>query len=414
MAVQKTAVVGAGAMGGGIAYVLSSTRLPVLIKDIDRGQLDLARAHLEQIYRRRVERGQVGEGEMQEKLALVSYTLDYAGFEDTDLVIEAVPENMRIKAAVFRELDAVCPPHAILSSNTSALSITEMGQASGRPERTVGMHFFNPAHVMKLVEVIPGAGTARGVVTEIVELARMLGKTPVVVRECPGFLVNRLLMPYLNEAVICLQEGVAQTEIDAAMGREGFGWPMGPFALMDMLGIDVCHHILAYLDEQYGARMVEAALLKRVFEMGRLGQKNEAGFYDYPGAVESPQVAEAIAGLPEGQVEHPGSTFSVERVMAALLNEAFLCVEEGIATVEDIDTACIAGLGMSVRQGEVSIRVGPLEYADSVGLDVVLDQMERFEQTLGRRFRPAQVLVDKVRAGDLGLSVGRGFRTYRH
>ena len=159
--------------------------------------------------------------------------------------------------------------------------------------------------------------------------------------------------------------------------------------------------------------MVEAALLQRVYEMGRLGQKTEAGFYDYPGASPSPQVAEAIASLQEGQVEHPSSTFSVERLMAALLNEAFLCVEEQIATIEDIDTACIAGLGMSVRQGEVSIRVGPLEYADSVGLDVVLEQMEQLEQTLGKRFRPAQVLVDKVHSGDLGLSAGRGFRHYR-
>ncbi len=414
MQVRRTAVVGAGAMGGGIAYVFSSGGLSVLVKDIDDRQLDLAREHLERIYQRRVERGQIAADEMREGLSLVSYTLDYAGFESVDLAIEAVPEDMRIKKTVFAELDAACPPKAVLASNTSALSITELGRASRRPNRTVGLHFFNPAHVMKLVEVIPGDDTERAVVEGVVQLARSLGKTPVIVRECPGFLVNRLLMPYLNEAAICLQEGAASApEIDAAMGRDGFGWPMGPLALMDMLGLDVCHHIIAYLDEQYGARIREAAILVRLLGASRLGQKSGGGFYDYPGAASAPEVEAIVVSLREGgAVAHPGSAFSVERLMSMLLNEAFFCVDEEIARPEDIDVACIAGLGMAVRQGADLVAMGPLEYADRLGLDVVLAQMEYLWTTLGERFVPAPALVDKVRAGEFGASSGRGFRTY--
>jgi 3-hydroxyacyl-CoA dehydrogenase/enoyl-CoA hydratase/3-hydroxybutyryl-CoA epimerase len=285
-------------MGGGIAYVLSFAGLPVMIKDIEQGQLDLARRHLERIYRRQVDRGRIAKDVVRERLDLVEYTLSYDGFGDVDLVIEAVPEDMRIKRAVLAELDGVCPPGAILASNTSALSISEMGEASGRPKKTIGMHFFNPAHVMKLVEVIPGSDTDLDTVDDVVQLAESLGKTPVVVRECPGFLVNRLLMPYLNEAVYCLQEGAATAaEIDVAMGREGFGWPMGPFVLMDMLGLDVCHHILAYLDAQFGERMQEATLLSTLYKAGRLGAKSERGFYDHPDHRHSAEVDALIQSL---------------------------------------------------------------------------------------------------------------------
>jgi 3-hydroxyacyl-CoA dehydrogenase len=401
-------------MGGGIAYVLSFIGLPVLIKDIEQGQLDLARDHLEGIYRRRVDRGRIEQATVRERLGLVEYTLGYDGFGDVDLVIEAVPEDMRIKQAVFAELDGVCKPSAIFASNTSALSISEMGKASGRPGRTIGMHFFNPAHVMKLVEVVPGSATDPGTVRDVVQLAESLGKTPVVVRECPGFLVNRLLMPYLNEAVYCLQEGAATAaEIDARMGREGFGWPMGPFALMDMLGLDVCHHILAHLDAQFGARMQEAALLRALYEAGRLGAKTGHGFYDHPDHRHSTEVDALIRSLQAGgQVARVGSTFTAERLMAVLLNEAFLCVEEEIAGVDDVDVACVTGLGMSVRVGGELVHMGPLEYADHIGLDEVLEQMQRLEGDLGLRFRPTSILESKVGCGELGKGSGRGFKVY--
>ncbi|MGB9592956.1 MAG: 3-hydroxyacyl-CoA dehydrogenase family protein, partial [Anaerolineae bacterium] len=236
MYIFKAAVVGAGAMGGGIAQVISFSGLPVVLKDIDQAALNKGMETIRNIYQSRVEKGKMSAGEMQSKLDLVTSTLTYDGFEDVDIVIEAVPEKMSIKKRVFAELDEVCPEHTIFASNTSALSISEMAAATKRPGKVIGMHFFNPAHVMKLVEIIPGLDTTQETIDDVVMFTESLRKIPVVVQECPGFLVNRLLMPYLNEAVYALQEGTeTATNIDAAM--RDFGWPMGPFQLMDMLGI---------------------------------------------------------------------------------------------------------------------------------------------------------------------------------
>jgi 3-hydroxyacyl-CoA dehydrogenase len=401
-------------MGAGIAYVFSAAGLQVVLKDVDAGQLERARRHIEGIYQRGVERGRMAESEAQKRQDLVAYTLEYGALDEADLVVEAVPESISLKRRVLSELGRRCPPRTILATNTSALSISELGTASGRAERLVGLHFFNPAHVMRLVEVVPGEETDPSIVDAVLELACQVGKTPVRVRECPGFLVNRLLMPYLNEAVVCLQEGAAApSEIDAALGREGFGWPMGPIALLDMLGLDVCHHIIAYLSAHYGERLQEAALLRALFEAGRYGQKSGAGFYEYGNGSLSgtPAVHSLIEQLREaGEVARAGSTFSLDRPMALLLNEAFLCVQEEVATPGDIDLACIAGLGMQVRWAGERIPMGPLEYADRVGLGILLDRFRAFERELGRRFRPAAILEHKVLAGDLGQASGRGFR----
>jgi 3-hydroxyacyl-CoA dehydrogenase len=310
---------------------------------------------------------------------------------------------MAVKRRVFSDLHTVCPPRTIMATNTSALSITQIGAASGRPEKVLGLHFFNPAHVMKLVEVVPGEQTDRAVVDATVALAHELGKTPVVVGECPGFVVNRVLMPYLNEAIVCLQEGAAtMTEIDVAMGREGFGWPMGPFALIDTIGLDVCHHIIAYLASHYGERLSEAALLGELVDAGRLGRKSGGGFYDYPSKEPYPELDAVIAHLQaQGRVERVGSTFSVDRLMARLLNEAFLCLQEGIASERDIDTACVAGLGMQVRAGTELVPMGPFAYADLVGRDVLLSRFKELEASLGRRFRPARILKREAPSNEL-------------
>jgi 3-hydroxyacyl-CoA dehydrogenase/enoyl-CoA hydratase/3-hydroxybutyryl-CoA epimerase len=410
MEVKKAAVVGAGAMGGGIAYLLSAAGISVVVKDVVEQQVDLARDHMRGIYQRRVARGQIDVAVMQQGLERVSYTLDYRAFGDVDLAIEAVPEDMEIKARVFRELDRACPPHAILASNTSALSISEMGRASGRPQNVLGMHFFNPAHVMKLVEVIPGAETNDEVVATVLVLARQLGKEPVLVRECPGFLVNRVLMPYLNEAVICLQEGAASMpEIDAALGPDGFGWPMGPFTLMDMLGLDVCHHIITYLDAQYGERIREAALLRELVAAGKLGRKVGAGFYAHPARVPSAQVGKIVSALQaSGEVERPRSAFSVDRLVLALVNEAFFCLGEEIASAEDIDRACVLGLGMAVRLVDERVPLGPLAYVERTGASVALDRLRHLERTLGSRFRPAPALVARAEGRTAGEVTGPG------
>jgi 3-hydroxyacyl-CoA dehydrogenase len=412
MWIFKVGVVGAGAMGGGIGQVVTFAGLPVVVKDIDEKQLDLARKHVEGIYQSRVDKGKMTSAQMQEKLDLIEYTLDYEDFADVDIVIEAVPEVMKIKTAVLKELDEVCTPDTIFASNTSALSITEMGAATNRPHKMIGMHFFNPAHVMKLVEIIPGEETDQDTIDTVEQFTQELRKIPAIVQECPGFLVNRLLMPYLNEAVLALEQGAATAqEIDEAMGRGGFGWPMGPFFLMDMLGIDVCAHVGQYLMGHYGERLAEVKLFEKLLDAGRLGEKSGAGFYSYTAADAQP-LEEIIQELQDSGEVETGTEFSVDRLMMPFLNEAALCAQEEIANVNDIDMACIAGIGMQVNKDGEIVRMGPLEYMDEVGLDVIVGKLETLEKEFGSRFHPADILTQKVRAGNLGKGSGYGFKEY--
>jgi 3-hydroxyacyl-CoA dehydrogenase/enoyl-CoA hydratase/3-hydroxybutyryl-CoA epimerase len=412
MWIFKVGVVGAGSMGGGIAQVITFAGLPVVVKDIDQKQLDLARDHVEGIYQSRVDKGKMTGAQMQEKLDLIEYTLDYDEFMDVDIVIEAVPEVMAVKKAVLKELDEVCTPDTIFASNTSALSITEMGAATNRPYKMIGMHFFNPAHVMKLVEIIPGEETDQDTIDTVEQLTQELRKIPVIVKECPGFLVNRLLSPYLNEAVLALEQGAATAqEIDEAMGRDGFGWPMGPFFLMDMLGIDVCAHVGQYLMEHYGERLVDVRLYEKLLDAGRLGEKSGAGFYTYT-ATDARPLEELIQEIQDSGEVEIGTKFSVDRLIMPFLNEAALCVEEEIANVNDIDMACIAGIGMQVNQDGEPVRMGPLEYMDEVGLDAIVQKLEALEKEFGSRFHPADILYQKVRAGNLGKATGYGFKEY--
>jgi len=405
MYIFKAGVVGAGTMGGEITQVITYSGLPVVMKDIDQKMLDAGMEKIHSIYQSRVEKGKMSAGDMQSKLDLVTPTLTYDGFEDVDIIIEAVPEVMAVKRRVFQELEGVCPEATIFASNTSALSISEMGAATRRPHKIVGMHFFNPAHVMKLVEVIPGLDTSQETVDDVVMFAESLRKLPVVVQECPGFLVNRLLMPYLNEATMCLEEGTASaSEIDETLVK--WGWPMGPFTLMDMLGLDVCVHVGDYLAEEYGERMESALLMPRLVEIGRLGEKSGAGFYGYGDQTDAPtlQLIDEI----KAEKGMAGSEFSPERLVYPLINEAILCVQENVASVNDIDMAMIAGAGMS-HGGE---RMGPLAAADRIGLDVVLERLQAFEAQYGPRFRPSRLLKLKVRAGHLGKKAGKGFHEY--
>ncbi|MGD2176935.1 MAG: 3-hydroxyacyl-CoA dehydrogenase [Anaerolineae bacterium] len=406
MYIFKAGVVGAGTMGGEIAQVITYAGLPVVMKDIDQEMLDSGMEQIRSIYQRRVDKGKMSVGDMESKLDLVTPTLSYDEFSDVDIVIEAVPEKMAIKKQVFQELEEACPEETIFASNTSALSISQMAAATEKPHKVIGMHFFNPAHVMKLVEVIPGLDTGRETQDDVVMFTETLRKIPVVVQECPGFLVNRLLMPYLNEATMALGEGAATaTEIDSAVVE--WGMPMGPFTLMDMLGIDVCGDVGEYLYSEYGDRMTPAPLFEKLLDAGRLGEKSSAGFYDHPGG-ESEDVHQMTEELQtSGEVE-TGTSFSVERLMYPLINEAAQCLLENVATMTDIDMAMVAGTGMTY-EGD---RVGPLVIADRIGLDEVVDELWELEGALGPRFRPARPLRLRVRAGHLGVKSGRGF--YEH
>ena len=406
MYIFKAAVVGAGTMGGEIAQVITYSGLPVVLKDIDQEMLDQGLAKARSVYQRRVDKGKMSTGDMESKLDLITPTLTYDEFEDVDIVIEAVPEKMKIKKAVFKELEEACPEQTIFASNTSALSISEMGAATSKPHKIIGMHFFNPASVMKLVEVIPGLDTGQETVDDVVMFAESLRKLPVVVQECPGFLVNRLLMPYLNEATKALEEGAATaTEIDQAIVK--WGMPMGPFTLMDMLGIDVCGDVGEYLYSEYGERMSPAPLFLKLIDAGRLGEKSGAGFFDHPGG-ESDAVHGMIEEIQESGAVPTDTPFTVERLMYPLINEAALCVQENVASITDIDMSMVAGTGMTYG-GE---RVGPLVVADKIGLDAVVDTLEELAEELGPRFRPARPLRLRVRAGHLGEKAGKGFHEY--
>ena len=403
MYIFKAGVVGAGAMGAGIAQVISYSGLPVVLKDVDQKMLERGTEQIRSIYQSRVDKGKMSAGEMQSKLDLVIPTLDYGEFADVDIVIEAAPEKMALKQRIFQELDGICPEGAIFASNTSALSINEMGRATQRPHKMIGMHFFNPAHVMKLVEIIKGEETDQETIDDVVTFTESLRKIPVVVKECPGFLVNRLLLMYLNEAVLSLQEGAATAqEIDDAMVE--YGWPMGPFTLIDFTGIDVCYDVGQYLYSQYGERMQGAVMFEKLYKAGRFGEKSGAGFYGYGDNTDEP-VKAMIAELTGGKQL---SEFTPERLMYPLINEAAHAVQENIADVRDVDMAMIAGTGMSVK-GE---RMGPLVLADKIGLDVVVAGLEEFERKYGKRFHPAAKLYELVKDGRLGEKTKNGFLEY--
>ncbi len=402
MYIYKAAVLGGGTMGGSIAQVITFSGIPVVIKDIDQTAVQKALDKVRSIYESRVKKGKMTASEIEPKIVLASGTTSYDDFSDVDIVIEAVPEDIKIKKQVFKELDDICPESTILASNTSALSISEIASVTKRPEKVIGMHFFNPAHVMKLVEVIPGLQTSEDTVMDVMAFAESLRKLAVRVEECPGFLVNRLLMPYITEAVIALTEGAATaTEIDEAMVN--FGMPMGPFTLSDMLGLDVCYKVARIMYEAYGPRMPVASLNLKLFEKGRLGQKSGAGFYDADGSEKELQEIVKQVQKEEGLKK---TSFSPERLLYLMINEAVLVLQEKIASATDIDIAMMAGTGFPQELG------GPLKYADKVGLDVILEGLEKFKAELGMRFWPAHLLKRMVAAGLLGEKTGRGFYTH--
>lgn len=405
MFIYKTAVIGAGAMGAEIAQTISFSGVPVLVKDVDQQRVQHGLDVIRKIYQRRADRGKMTQDEVEKKMALVTGVTDYSGFGDVDLVIEAVPEQLSMKQRIFQELDGIVPATAILASNTSSLSISALGSVTKRPHQVIGMHFFYPAHIMKLVEVIPGLETSEEVTSDIVAFAESLRKLPVRVNECPGFLVNRILMPYLNEAAFCVQEGAASArDIDAAMVE--FGFPMGPFTLVDNLGFDVCREVVHVLVDAYGSRMKPADIWEKLYALKRFGAKSGAGFYLYGDRAGQPDPEwDRVLQELRAQQKKP-SQFSVHRLVLPMINEAIRCLEEHVCTAADVDLSVIAGLGFPQAKG------GILHYADSVGLDHVLKELEGFVQTHGERFWPSPLLKRQVAAGHFGARSKKGFFEY--
>jgi 3-hydroxybutyryl-CoA dehydrogenase len=281
MNIEKIVVVGAGTMGSGIAQTAAASGCAVALMDVDQQRaaaaVDLIRNRLEN----RVTTGKISAKGKELVLSRITTIPGLEGCGDADLVIEAASEKESVKQAIFRQLDAIAPSSAIFASNTSAISITRLAAATTRPERFIGLHFMNPAHVMKLVEIIPGLRTAPEIVTSVFALCEKMGKQPVVVADAPGFVANRLLMPAVNEAIQALQEGIASREdIDLVM-KLGAGHPMGPLELADFIGLDVCLQILETLHRELGEKFRPCPLLRTMVDGGKLGRKNGEGFYDY-------------------------------------------------------------------------------------------------------------------------------------
>ena len=407
MYIYKVGVVGAGTMGAQIAEVVSFAGLPVVLADREEA---LARRGVESvraIYQARVAKGKMTPEQLEEKMLLVTASPNLEGLHDADLVIEAVSEDLLLKQRVFQELDRICSRSAILASNTSALSISAIGSATKRPDKVIGLHFFNPAYAMPLVEVIPGLGTDPQTVDDVVGFSESLRKQPVIVKECAGFLVNRLLSPYLNEAVWCLQDGdVSIKEIDQDM--VSFGMPVGPFTLLDTVGLDIALDVARILHRSYGPRMAPAPLLEAFVKAGRMGLKTGKGLYDY-GAAEEGSADQHLERLRAQARELTGRSsmkWSRFRPLVAMVNEAVIALQEGVASARDIDFAMAAGTGFP------SDKIGPLHLADQLGIDRVLQELEELQDRVGPRFWPAPMLRRLVDAGFTGQGAGRGFFSY--
>lgn len=388
--VRRAAVLGAGIMGGGIAYQSALRGTPIVMKDIAQAALDLGMREAVKLLEKRVGSGKMSPGESRQVEQSIVPTLDFAGFDSVDLVIEAVVENVAVKRSVLAEVEQRIADDAVLVSNTSSLSIAGLSEGLARPENFAGMHFFNPVPIMPLVEVIRGPRTSAQAIATVVNYARAMGKTPVVVADCPGFLVNRILAAYMVAFLMLVRDGVDFIAIDEAM--EAFGWPMGPAYLQDVIGLDTGSHVIEVISAGYRPRMDldpnhAVALLAAA---GRLGQKSGLGFYyherDEKGRLQK-RVADDTHALlasvqPRGARELPSEDI-VLRMMLPMVIEAARCLEEGIAeSAGDIDMSLILGAGFPRHLG------GALRYADTLGARQVVQACERLAP-LGPLYEPS-------------------------
>ena len=399
------AVVGGGTMGRGIAMTYANAGIPVLLQEQDEAALAAAVAGIGEVYQRAVARGRMSETEAEQRIALISATRDYAGFENVDIVVEAVFENMELKRQVFRQLDRVAGPDTILSTNTSTLDIDHIASTTRRPEFVVGHHFFSPAPVMRLLEIVVGERTSDAVVAASIRLAKQLGKVGVVVGNCRGFVGNRMYGPYQREAQFLVEEGVPVAELDAVL--VGFGMAMGPLAVADLAGIDVGWRIRQEHQHLQPARMRPQRLADRLCALGRFGQKTGRGFYRYGERGRVPQPDSTVEDLAQQCARQAGIQRRTitpreieERTLYALVNEGARILEEGYArSATDIDIVYVNGYGFPAHRG------GPMWYADQLGLGRILTRVREFEEELGFWWKPAPLLERLV-------DEGRGFADF--
>jgi len=399
--IDEAAVLGAGIMGGGIAYQAASKGLPIIMKDIKAEQLDLGMGEASKILSKMVGQGRMTPAKMGETLSRIRPTLNYGDFAETDIVIEAVVENPKVKHAVLKEVEGLVKKDAILASNTSTISITHLAEVLERPENFVGMHFFNPVHRMPLVEVIRGAKSSDEAIATTVALASKMGKVPVVVNDCPGFLVNRVLFPYFGAFDLLLKEGADFVHVDKVMQK--FGWPMGPAYLIDVVGLDTGVHGAEVMAEGFPDRMKPdyKGAIKHLFENNRLGQKNGVGFYKYetdkrgkPQKTADEATYELLKATTDGDTQTFEDQAIIDRMMLAFCNETVRCLEDNIvATPAEADMAMIMGVGFPPFRG------GPCRYIDQLGLDNYLALCEQYAH-LGKAYEAPQKIRDMAAAGE--------------
>ena len=388
--VNKAAVLGAGIMGGGIAYQSASRNIPIIMKDINQQALDDGLAESDKLFFNQIKRGRLDQAGAVTAMHRIVPTLNYGDFNDVDLVVEAVVENPKIKQSVLAEVESVIAENAILTSNTSTISIDLLASNLKRPENFCGMHFFNPVHLMPLVEVIRGEKSSDAAIATTVDYANKLGKTPIVVNDCPGFYVNRVLFPYFGGFSLLLSHGADFNRVDKIMER--WGWPMGPAYLLDVVGIDTGHHGGEVMAEGFPDRMKYeyATAVDLLYKAERFGQKNGSGFYRYeldkrgkPKKLPDSDTAGIIAATVTEQRELTDEQI-IERMMIPMCIETVRCLEEGIVSgPADADMGLIYGIGFPPFRG------GVLHYMDTVGMDNFCKMCDQYAD-LGALYQPTE------------------------
>ncbi len=393
--IGKLGVLGAGFMGSGIAAVAAQSGVMVRMKDSEPDRVAKGLGAVRDIFQDRLTKRQITRQQFDDQLLLVGGTTDYSGFANADLVIEAVFEDLTVKHRVVRELEAVIGADAIVASNTSTIPILRIAEASQRPERVLGMHFFSPVHKMPLLEIIVTSMTDPAVIATAVAFGKRLGKTVIVVRDAPGFYVNRILTPYLNEAGRFLDLGATVDAVDNAM--LAFGFPVGPITLLDEVGLDIAGKSGAIFLEAFGERMAPAQSLRAVVEAGRLGRKGKNGFYSYDADGKKGDVdASVYTLLPTGTTRHEVPAADIQgRLSLVMVNEAVRCLEEGIIqSPRDGDIGAVFGFGFPPFRG------GPFRYIDTLGAGAVVTQLEEIDARYPGRFVAAETLIRMARRGE--------------
>ena len=397
--IKQAAVLGAGIMGGGIAYQSAVRGTPIIMKDIRAEALDLGLGEAGKLLSKQVEKGKLKPEAMGATLARIRPTLNYGDFKDVDIIIEAVVENPKVKKAVFAEVEGLVKEDTIIASNTSTISISYLAEGLKRPQNFVGMHFFNPVHMMPLVEVIRGRQSSDAAVAATVMLAQKMGKTPVVVNDCPGFFVNRVLFPYFAGFHLLLRDGADFQAVDKAM--EKFGWPMGPAYLMDVVGMDTAVHAAGVMAEGFPDRMKPdfASATELLVEHKRYGQKTGKGYYVYapdrkgkPKKAPDPATYELIKGVVGARKEFAPEEI-VARCMAPMVNEVARCLEEKVvASPFEADMSLIYGIGFPTFRG------GVCRYVDQMGAAAYVALADKYA-ALGKLYEPPKLLRDMAASG---------------